>query len=281
MKKTIYLDRLKYIVVPIQALVFLQVGRPLPLWDYLGQRDFYFDLIFALLIGYIVWTYIQYSYQLLDRRLSWGTHFTRRLAYQSLLSGFLTIFLLLALYVGYMELYYGDNFRLEKSLIFQVDLLLAALLILIQNLVFVVATLFNKYQMASVRESLEQPMEAPEASLPSSLASSKLLVANGSRYTLLDRDEMQFIRLQNGVSVAYLKDGTSSVLNTPLNSLDETLPDYFFRVNRTTIVNLREVKGFEAEKSGKLILRLHSDNAEEIIVSQNRSVDFKNRLVTL
>ncbi|WP_247235582.1 LytTR family DNA-binding domain-containing protein [Telluribacter sp. SYSU D00476] len=281
MKNNNYLNRLKYLLIPLQALVFLQVGRPLPLWDYLGHRDFYFDLIFALIIGSIIWTYIQYSYQLLDRTLPWGTHFTRRLVCQALLSGFLPIFLLLALYVGYMELYYAESFRLEKSLIFQVDLLLGTLLILIQNLVFVIATLIHKYLKSSAPEPLGVPMDLPEENQPPAWASSKLLVGNGSKYTLLDRDEMQFIKLQNGVSVAYLKDGTSSVLNTPLNSLDETLPDYFFRVNRNTIVNLKEVKGFEAEKSGKLILRLHAESAEEIIVSQNRSVDFKNKLVTI
>lgn len=107
------------------------------------------------------------------------------------------------------------------------------------------------------------------------------MVANGSKYTLLHQKEIQVIRLQNGVPVAYLKDGTSSVLNIPLLTLEELLPDFFFRTNRNTIVNLHEVKGFVAEKSGKLLLKLHSDNGDEVVVSQNRSVEFKEKLVSI
>jgi DNA-binding LytR/AlgR family response regulator len=105
------------------------------------------------------------------------------------------------------------------------------------------------------------------------------LVANGSKYVLLDRSQIQLIKLQNGVPVAYMKDGGNSIMNTTLNVLSESLPDYFFQINRNTIVNLREVKGFVAEKSGKLILRLDLQHEEDIVVSQNRSVEFKDRLV--
>ena len=65
--------------------------------------------------------------------------------------------------------------------------------------------------------------------------------------------------------------------NAKIENWQEQLdPEHFFRVNRTYIVHIDEIKDIIAYSNSRLKLMLHSCNEQEIIVSSERVKDFKN-----
>ncbi|TCP25706.1 LytTR family two component transcriptional regulator [Tenacibaculum skagerrakense] len=90
-----------------------------------------------------------------------------------------------------------------------------------------------------------------------------------------DRDIHYF---ESNDNYTYLNSNSSKgIVNFSLSKLEEILnPFYFFRVNRSIIINKNQIKQVEKYSNSRLKLVLHSYDEQEIIVSRERVKDFKN-----
>jgi hypothetical protein len=270
-------------IIPFIALLFITVGRPVPLWRDLANRDIYFDFLFSLLIALVTWHLVVFSQENLDKRHNWYSHFYRRLIYQGLFGVAAPALLMMGLYYGYMKLYYHKYFDIERSVFFGVDLPVGILIILLMNLGLVLIFLVNHTRAS--KETVAPPVIQPEVSkvedAPSGLKARKhLLTVKGSKNVLLDVEDIAYILLENEVSKAYTFGESCTMIGDPLDTLMSQLPSSFYRANRQTIINVRAIKAFKAERSGKLILDVHPAPSTPITVSQKQSVAFKQWLMS-
>jgi DNA-binding LytR/AlgR family response regulator len=106
-----------------------------------------------------------------------------------------------------------------------------------------------------------------------------LLTVKGNKNLLLDIDDIAYVLLENDISKAYTFQGTSTLIGDPLETIMNQLPPTFYRANRQSIIHLKAIKGFKAERSGKLILDVQPVPPAPITVSQKQSVAFKQWLM--
>jgi hypothetical protein len=268
-------------IIPLIAFIFIIVGRPVPVWADLSNRDIYFDFLFAILITLVIWHLILFTHENLDKRHSWHHHFPRRLLYQGILGIIAPAILMMTLYYGYMKLYYHKYFDISRSVFFGVDLPVGVLLILLMNLGLVLIFLVSHTKVQA--QPLAPVAPAPELELKDISVNTKarkhLLTVKGNRNLLLDIDDIAYVLLENDITKAYTFHGTSTLIGDPLEAIMHQLPSHFYRANRQTIVHLRAIKGFKAERSGKLILDVQPVPPALITVSQKQSVAFKQWLM--
>jgi hypothetical protein len=268
-------------IIPFIAFIFIMVGRPVPIWADLSNRDIYFDFLFAILITLIIWHLVLFSHENLDKRHSWHHHLSRRLLYQGILGIVIPAMVMMTLYYGYMKLYYHKYFDISRSVFFGVDLPVGVLLILLMNLGLVLIYLVSHTKAEAVSSVPVAPvLEAEYKDTAASIKARKhLLTVKGNKNLLLDIDDIAYVLLENDISKAYTFQGTSTLIGDPLEAILHQLPPTFYRANRQTIVHLRAIKGFKAERSGKLILDVQPVAPAPITVSQKQSVAFKQWLM--
>ncbi len=98
-----------------------------------------------------------------------------------------------------------------------------------------------------------------------------------------DANKCYFIKL---IEISYIKsignyaqlhfNGKSAMVKRSLNYLEETLPDYFFRCNRSEIINHNFIDQIHPLFKGAL--RIHLSNNHVIDLSDRKSVVFKEKM---
>lgn len=79
--------------------------------------------------------------------------------------------------------------------------------------------------------------------------------------------------------VAFKEDGTSYPLAMNMADLEMALdPDKFFRINRQYIANIKGIKKISQFFSSKLIVRLKGCNDDNIVISKEKTAQFKKWL---
>lgn len=131
----------------------------------------------------------------------------------------------------------------------------------------------NAFQVPD-KNLLEKILKTPEKK-------SRFLVKLGDFYKTIQTQEIAYINSEDGLSVAYLFSGEKHFLDISLNELESELDEKsFFRVNRSMIIHFQSIKSIQQWFSGRLKLELilAVANQQEIIVSRNRTTEFKEWL---
>jgi DNA-binding LytR/AlgR family response regulator len=107
----------------------------------------------------------------------------------------------------------------------------------------------------------------------------RFLVTKGAQLLPVAADEIawfvtedRLVFLHTFQNQRYICDHTLDELETLLN------PEQFYRANRQFIIGIKTVKGAENGFNGKLHLHLHPAPSEQVIVSREKAVQFKDWL---
>ncbi len=105
---------------------------------------------------------------------------------------------------------------------------------------------------------------------------SKLNTTTNSKTLILDLGEVQYFQIEEGVVFAVLQGNKSYPLNhSSLTQLEEELNPYlFFRLNRSQIVNLEFIEGFEPYFKDRLAIKLKG-LTEYLYTSNSKSTGFR------
>ncbi len=107
----------------------------------------------------------------------------------------------------------------------------------------------------------------------------RILVSKGDELIPLRIADISFIRKEDNGVVAYDREGESFRLPLTMNDLEEQLnPEIFFRLNRQYIAHVDCIRKISFFFSSKLIVRLVGCDDEHIVVSKEKSAQFKQWL---
>ena len=104
----------------------------------------------------------------------------------------------------------------------------------------------------------------------------RFLIASGNKYFKLNAAEIACFISENKITTAVTFTGEKNVVDFSLERLEEELdPDFFFRADRRSIINIDIISRFEDYFGGKLIVKLKSPFNEKITVSRLKASAFK------
>lgn len=106
----------------------------------------------------------------------------------------------------------------------------------------------------------------------------RFLVKLGSKYYHKPTDKITYFSSEN--KIVYLHDQSAGKKYMTDFTLEELAaehldPDHFFRINRKYIVNIQAIELFKAYPGQRLILKLHEGQMDELLVSREKVVAFK------
>lgn len=106
----------------------------------------------------------------------------------------------------------------------------------------------------------------------------RFLVKSGNSFKYILTDDVACFKAEDGLVFAFLSSGGKSIIENSLTDLSYLLdPDYFFQINRKTIVNLTSINKISNYFNRRLLIQILPDNHEDI-VSRERAQDFKEWL---
>jgi len=100
-----------------------------------------------------------------------------------------------------------------------------------------------------------------------------LLICNEQEKRRITIPEILYIATDDYLSTFMLMNTQKFTCSKTLSEITSFLPDYFFQINRSCVVNMNEIHSVR-RKSRKIILR----NSVELIVSIRRMKAFNNTL---
>lgn len=107
----------------------------------------------------------------------------------------------------------------------------------------------------------------------------RFLVSKGDELIMLYADDISYISKTNNRVLAFTQDGTSYSLAMSMADLEMALsPDRFFRINRQYIANIKGIKKISLFFNSKLIVKLKGCNDDNIIISKEKTSQFKKWL---
>ncbi len=102
-----------------------------------------------------------------------------------------------------------------------------------------------------------------------------LAVKKGSDIVLLDFEDIFMIRIEDKQTKVFTNDD-DFIVKKPLYQIEEDLDSNFFRISKSTIVNLRKIKRVAPSLRGMMFIELKNGLKDNI--SRKYLSDFKNAL---
>ena len=130
-----------------------------------------------------------------------------------------------------------------------------------------------KALLAQLAAALKQPGAGLAAEYPERIASRL-----GDRIHILDLAKVTHFFAQEKLTYA-ATDGKNHVVDHTVSDLEQKLdPHHFFRIHRSTLLNLAWVKELDAWFGGRVLVRLKDAKATELQVARERVQELKMRL---
>lgn len=104
----------------------------------------------------------------------------------------------------------------------------------------------------------------------------RFLVRHLSQWVPIETTDIAYFQSEEGITLLRTAAGQKFSLDYTLDELEAMLdPAYFFRANRQFMINIDSVQQIHPYFNSKLKLTLKPTPAEEVLVSRERSADFK------
>ncbi len=101
----------------------------------------------------------------------------------------------------------------------------------------------------------------------------------GEHLKIFTTEQIQCFYSQNKATYLQTTEGRNYLLDTTIETLEQQLnPQQFFRINRSSLINLSEIKDIIAYTNSRLKIILNKPFHEDLIVSRERVSEFKNWL---
>lgn len=164
------------------------------------------------------------------------------------------------------------------------------------NCPIIFTTAYSEYAIAALRlqavdyllkpikkEELENAVENVQKRLRKSENndSTKILTKVGSQVKVINYQDVMYYFSQEKITFAVLKDGKKYPVPPILEQLEIQLPpQLFFRANRQFIIRKEAIVSMQTYSKSRMRLILNPPTLEDIIISTERTKEFKKWLVT-
>lgn len=103
------------------------------------------------------------------------------------------------------------------------------------------------------------------------LSDSHSVITNGRKYRVTNHDEILYIQADQHYCEVYLSDGERMISSETLANFEKRMPPHFFRLHKSTLVNLKRVKSFQLKENPTIVL----SNEIELKLAHRRKKDFE------
>lgn len=121
-------------------------------------------------------------------------------------------------------------------------------------------------------------LESLEHDLKSNKGISKISIPSSVGYRLIEIANIVYIEADSNYSIIKLKNGEKITVSKILKEYEEILPEnLFFRVHKSSLVNLQYIQEFHNKNSLSLVMQ----SGDIIAVSRRRAVDFLEKIKSI
>ncbi len=249
----------------------VNVGQDQSLFALWSQPFYLRDIVGASLITAAVWLVVRTITIWLDRRYDWFAQPARRIVGQLLLGVGGPVVVSLLLVVLYFHFVVKQPIAESTYPVYEFPI--SVLFILLFNLLYVGLYL---YQKAIVTAQHQTP--SPEQTTVTPYRKT-LIVNSGLRNIPVATDDVAYIYIDDATVLLTTFSGNKYAVNNSLDELTRDLPTaLFFRVNRQFIIHRKACSSYLNDTYGKLKVEVQPALPKAIIVSQQRTPEFKKWL---
>ncbi len=138
----------------------------------------------------------------------------------------------------------------------------------------------QKYNQIKGNQELVFGLEPTFKAIKSGKIGERILVKYGSKLKVISLDEIAYFYTENRGVWAVLFHGEKYPVDFNLDELEKGLDtEKFFRLNRQFISSIKSIKEMNIYHKGRLKIILNPPYNEDIIISAERSAEFKNWLI--
>lgn len=226
------------------ASSFIFVANNIPFNKLITLPSFYTDILFALVVTFMVGFYVQYLNNYLDKKLSWFDNLKKRLLRQLLLGVLAPLSISILFEAIYLRLI---NIPFLDSTILNVDLPLAFLFLLLVNLFYMVSYLYLNKKTEIIVEKIQEKSAFPPKVIE------YLTVQVGFVEKRLDISNCALLMSTNKIVWVHTFSGDKYRLNGTLEEWEEKLKgESFYRINRQCIACKYAIQSVEQTLTRKL-----------------------------
>lgn len=276
---------LRIVGYPFMGFVIRHFGEYESIGTLMKQPLYYGDLAWNTLLVALTWEANRRLIFYLDLHYFWIQQHFQRFVIQA------SAALLISVPIVASMIYIWNEVLIERPGNFDTGYLLVydfPLTIIFTLLIHMIYTgmYFKQYYTHTIDE-LTQRVRELETSVAGVASSSDLVKSSGYRDLLVvnygtssvpvQTNDIAFIYKQNELSFIKTSYGKEYTSSSSLDNLELLLdPAAFFRINRQMLGNIKAIKQFKTDQSGKLILEIQPSFPEEVTVSKKKAAAFKS-----
>lgn len=280
-----YPDKLLRIIsYPILAFVIRSFGEITPIGQLLKTKLYYADLFWNFLIVAISWEANRLLIRYLDHKYPWEKNKLFRFVIQISTALPMTVILVVPMiYLWNGVIITRGGF--DPANLLTNDFILIVVFTGMVHMIYTFLYFRNHYKvqienlqskLLEIEMQLKAIKSGKETSL-SPLTKKTLIVQYGKSAEPLLFDEIAYIYKINDLGCIKTFSGKEYSTATPLDQLESELGnESFFRINRQWLGNIKAIKRYTIDPSGRLILELSPISPSEVLVSKKRALEFKS-----
>ncbi len=275
---------LRIIGYPLLGFILRHFGEYEPIGSLMKQPLYYGDLIWNTLMVSLSWEANRKLIRYLDTQYSWVTQRFQRFIVQVFGSLLITVPLVASMIYIWNELIIERPNNFDTGYLLVYDFPLTLVFTAIVHMIYT-GMYFQQYYSHTIEglNNRVRELETSVAGVKNSAELSKpsgyrdLLIVNyGTSSVPVQTNDIAYIYKQNEVSFIKTADAKEYTSSVSLENIEELLdPGSFFRLNRQVIGNIKAIKQFKSDTTGKLILEMQPPFSEEVTVSKKKAAEFK------
>lgn len=280
----LYQDKwLRIVAYPLLALVIRHFGDMTPWGELLKRPLYYGDLLWDLIIVMVSWETNRKLIIYLDDHYSWNTQKFQRIVIQFFVSLIMTCVIVIPMIYLWNEVI-TDHGGFNTANLMVNDF---PLIVIFTGMIHLIYTsmYFHNYYQAEIR-SLQGQVRELETLMAGVSQPSEILTPSGYRELLIVNQGEASVPIHTHIiayifkkaEISFIKtfDGKEYTSSLSLEALEELLdPTIFFRINRQMLGNIKSIRQFKSDSTGKLMLTLEPPAKEEVTVSKKKAAVFR------
>lgn len=263
--KSQFIDKILWVLLHlIIACSFIFIANDNSFYAAIKVPSFKTDFLFAIITTYLVLRYLKWISHKLNKTIS-RNNFKERIKQQIFKGVIIPLVIAMGLEMIYLQLI---NIPISKSSIFNLELPLTLLFLLLINTFYLASYLFHNKKMETIT--------VVKNNIPKVETIRHIMVQKGYSEEKVNIENCAFIKSSNKTLWLYTFDGNCFQLNGTLEEWQKKLAPIFFKINRQYIVAPNSIKSIEKTDTRKIKVLLSVHNEEGIFISKVNASSFKN-----
>jgi hypothetical protein len=284
--KISYNDKwLRIIGYPLLGFVTRHFGEYESIGALMKQPLYYGDLAWNTLMVTLSWEANRRLILYLDRHYSWIDQHFQRFIVQASAALIITVPMVASMIYLWNEILINRPGNFDTGYLLVYDFPLTIIFTLLVH-IFYTGMYFKQYYSHTIN-GLKNRVRDLEKSIAGVTNSTELLRSSGYRNLLIvnygtslvpvQTNDIAFIYKQNEISFIKTFNGKEYTSSSSLDNLEILLdPVSFFRINRQMLGNIKAIRQFKTDSSGKLVLDIQPSFHEEVSVSKKKAAVFNS-----